>query len=81
MDFVVFDEYISRPIKGRLQRESLTLFDHEVHQKLATDVTRVSFDAQRHEESVHEVSAGYGILEVRVLGWIHFSKCSYCRWH
>ena len=33
-------------LDGRLQRKNLGVFDHQVHQKLGTDIIRVSFDAQ-----------------------------------
>ena len=46
---LIFDEYRKKkPIRGRLQKKKNPLdgFDHQIHQKLATDVIGVSFDAQ-----------------------------------
>ena len=39
---------IKNPLKGRLQKikNPLKVFDHQIHQKLATHVVGVSFDAQ-----------------------------------
>ena len=38
------------PLAGRLQKKKkLKVFDHEIHQKIATNVTGVSFDAQGYE--------------------------------
>ena len=45
----IIDEYrIKKTLKGRLQKKNnpLKVFDHQIHQKLATDVIGVSFDAQ-----------------------------------
>ena len=44
----IYDEYIKKTLEGRLQKKEKTLkvFDHQIHQKLATDVIGVSFDAQ-----------------------------------
>ena len=62
----------TKPFRGRIQEEKkLEVFDHQIHQKLATDVVGVSFDAQWYE------GFGYGhgssiecvILELRGLGW------------
>ena len=36
-----------KKLKGRLQnKKTLFIFDHQIHQKLATDVIGVSFDVQ-----------------------------------
>ena len=47
---LILDEYRRKknPLEGRLQKKKtpLKVFDHQIHQKLATDVIGVSFDAQ-----------------------------------
>ena len=47
-DNSIFDEYRKKkPSKADNRRKkNLDGFDHEIHQKLATDVIGVSFDAQ-----------------------------------
>ena len=43
----VHDEYKNNPLEGRLQKDKpLDVFDHEIHQKLATDGIGVLVDAQ-----------------------------------
>ena len=58
-----------RPITER--KKNLAVFDHQIHQTLATDVIGVSFDAQWYEVFgyQHGKSVGCVIPELRGLGW------------
>ena len=43
----IIDEYRKKkPSKADYRKKNLEVFDHQIHQKLATDVIGVSFDAQ-----------------------------------
>ena len=43
----IHDEYRrKKTLKVDYRRKKLKVFDHQIHQKLATDVIGVSFDAQ-----------------------------------
>ena len=41
----MYDEYRKKPSKADYRKNPKS-FDHQIHQKLATDVIGVSFDAQ-----------------------------------
>ena len=43
----IHDEYRKKKTsKADYRKKKLKVFDHQIHQKLATDVIEVSFDAQ-----------------------------------
>ena len=43
----IYDEYRNKkPSKADYRKKTLDVFDHQIQQKLATDVSGVSFDAQ-----------------------------------
>ena len=41
----MYDKYRKKPLKANY-RKNIDVFDHQIHQKLATDVIGVSFDVQ-----------------------------------
>ena len=63
-----------KKLKADYIRKPLQIFDHQMHQKLATYVTGVSFDAQWHEvfAYVYRSSVGYESTELRV--WIEAQR-------
>ena len=60
-----------KTLKGRLQKKTLKVFDHQIHQELGTDVVGVSFDAHVYAAFgyVHGSSVECVTPELRGLGW------------
>ena len=69
--YMMSTEEKKSPQRPITEETKLKVFDHLIHQKLATDVIGVSFDAQWYEVFGyrHGESVGCVIPELRGLGW------------